>query len=77
LPAEFCLKVGGSGWPVTFSGKVQVTGNFLQVTGKFYVGAKFFRIAHPLDPENQTLTHVFVESDEISQRLWSAGDAGC
>ncbi len=47
-----------SGWAGTFSGKVQVTGNF-------YAGAKFFRIDHPLDPERKFLLHACVESDQM------------
>jgi hypothetical protein len=62
--------VDGSGWAGIFSGKVDVTSNFC-------AGAKFFHVDHPLDPENQTLTHACGEGDEISQRLSSAGDEGC
>jgi hypothetical protein len=41
-----------------FDGDVTVTGDF-EVSG-----AKNFRIDHPLDPANKTLTHAAVESDE-------------
>jgi hypothetical protein len=47
-----------SGWAGTFSGKAQVTGNF-------FAGAKFFRIDHPLDPENRILLHASIESNEM------------
>lgn len=47
-----------NGWAGTFSGKAQVTGNF-------YAGAKFFRIDHPVEPENKLLVHACVESDEM------------
>lgn len=47
-----------TGWAGTFSGKAQVTGNF-------YAGAKFFRIDHPLAPQDKYLVHACVESDEM------------
>jgi hypothetical protein len=50
--------LSSTGWAGTFSGNAQVTGNF-------YAGAKFFRIDHPLDPENAMLVHACVESDEM------------
>ena len=47
-----------NGWAGTFSGKAQVTGNF-------YAGAKFFKIDHPMEPEEKFLIHACVESDEM------------
>jgi hypothetical protein len=51
--------VGGSGqlWAGWFSGNVNVTGTLSK-------GAGSFVIDHPLDPENKTLRHNFVESPE-------------
>jgi hypothetical protein len=47
-----------------FFGNVTVSGN-LSVTGSVSKGSGTFAIDHPLDPENKTLTHAFVESPEM------------
>jgi hypothetical protein len=50
-----------AGW---FVGKVRVNGN-LEVTGSIGQPAGTTRVDHPLDPENQYLSHAFVESPEM------------
>jgi hypothetical protein len=50
--------LSSTGWAGTFSGNAQVTGSF-------FGGAKFFRIDHPLEPENKYLIHSCVESNEM------------
>ncbi len=47
-----------------FGGDVYVTGN-LNVDGIILKGGGGFRIDHPLDPENSTLSHAFVESPDM------------
>jgi hypothetical protein len=47
-----------------FFGNVTVGGN-LTVTGSVAKGSGTFAIDHPLDPENKTLSHAFVESPEM------------
>ncbi len=47
-----------------FFGNVTVTGN-LTVNGSVSKGSGTFAIDHPMDPENKTLTHAFVESPEM------------
>lgn len=47
-----------------FFGNVTVNGN-LTVTGSVAKGSGTFAIDHPLDPENKTLSHAFVESPEM------------
>jgi len=47
-----------------FVGAVQITGN-LSVSGTVSKGGGTFTIDHPLDPENRTLAHSFVESPEM------------
>lgn len=50
--------ISSSGYAGYFSGKVNVTGNLTKSGGSF-------RIDHPLDPENQYLSHSFVESPDM------------
>ena len=50
--------LSSTGWAGTFSGNAQATGNF-------FAAAKFFRIDHPVDPENKYLIHSCVESNEM------------
>ncbi len=58
-------------WPwgtPTASNRVVVGGGAtvdLQVSGNLYKGGGSFLIDHPLDPENKTLQHSFVESPEM------------
>jgi hypothetical protein len=52
---------GYSGW---FGGDVLVTGD-LTVRGSIVRPAGTTRLDHPLDPENQYLTHAFVESPDM------------
>jgi len=52
--------VGGGRFAGYFNGPVRVNGDFT-VSG----GTKNFAIDHPLDPENRTLYHAAVESDEV------------
>jgi hypothetical protein len=47
-----------------FTGNVVITGN-LTVTGSVSKGSGSFQIDHPLDPENKTLSHSFVESPDM------------
>jgi hypothetical protein len=47
-----------------FGGDVKVTGN-LDVDGTISKQGGGFRIDHPLDPENRTLSHSFVESPDM------------
>jgi hypothetical protein len=54
----------GGGYAGFFSGNVFVTGN-LEVEGSIGQPAGLTRLDHPLDPENQTLSHAFVESPEM------------
>ncbi|KFB75047.1 hypothetical protein [Candidatus Accumulibacter cognatus] len=53
----------GPKWAGYFVGNVQVNGN-LHVNGVLSKGSGTFLIDHPLDPENKTLRHSFVESPE-------------
>ncbi len=53
----------GTNWAGYFVGDVRVTGN-LTVNGTLSKGSGGFLIDHPLDPENKTLYHNFVESPE-------------
>jgi len=46
-----------------FEGNVEITGD-LHVAGSISKGGGTFLIDHPLDPENRTLRHSFVESPE-------------
>ena len=55
------LDVNGTG---RFSGNVQIVGN-LAVTGIVTKLAGSFKIDHPLDPANKTLSHSFVESPDM------------
>jgi hypothetical protein len=52
------LHSGGFGYAGYFVGNVHATGTWT-------AGAKAFKIDHPLDPENMTLTHSCVESPEM------------
>jgi hypothetical protein len=49
---------GSLAWAGYFWGRVHVTGNLSKSGGSF-------KIDHPLDPENQTLSHSFVESPDM------------
>jgi len=53
----------GAAWSGYFTGNVRVKGN-LNVDGTVTKGGGTFLIDHPLDPENRTLSHSFVESPE-------------
>jgi hypothetical protein len=57
-------EASGSGNAGQFNGNVQITGN-LTVDGTLSKGGGTFRIDHPLDPANRTLSHSFVESPEM------------
>ncbi len=52
---------GGGG---SFGSDVQITGN-LNVSGTLSKGGGSFKIDDPLDPENKTLSHSFVESPDM------------
>jgi len=54
----------GTGHAGQFEGHVKITGN-LSVSGTVSKGGGTFTIDHPLDPENRTLAHSFVESPEM------------
>ena len=54
----------GTSWAGYFLGNVVVSGN-LSVTGSISKGSGTFKIDYPLDPENKTLTHSFVESPDM------------
>jgi hypothetical protein len=53
-----------TGFAGYFNGNVHVTGN-LTVSGSFPQPAGTTRLDHPLDPENQYLSHAFVESPDM------------
>jgi len=53
--------VGYAGY---FNGRVSVFGN-MQVVGTLSKSAGAFKIDHPLDPANKTLSHSFVESPDM------------
>jgi hypothetical protein len=55
---------GNTGWPTTFTGSVNITGN-LAVGGSVSKGSGSFKIDHPLDPLNRYLVHSFVESPDM------------
>ncbi|WP_326710043.1 hypothetical protein OG758_12445 [Streptomyces sp. NBC_01474] len=66
------LGASTEGYAGYFNGKVRVSGDLLKSAGGF-------EIDHPLDPENQTLRHSFVESDErrnIYSDMIVTGDDG-
>jgi len=55
---------GGTASAGDFTGNVYVHGN-LNVSGSVSKGSGSFKIDHPLDPENQYLSHSFVESPDM------------
>jgi len=57
-------EAAGTGNAGQFDGNVQITGDLL-VNGTVSKGGGTFRIDHPLDPANRTLSHSFVESPEM------------
>ncbi len=63
-PDEFGVGVlgWGPGGPDAYAGYFD---GRLRATGTFSSANKFFRIDHPLDPENKYLQHSCVESDEM------------
>ncbi len=56
--AIYGSKAGGGNYAGYFSGNVHVTGTLSKTAGSF-------RIDHPLDPANSTLSHSFVESPDM------------
>ncbi len=58
--------VEGSTWGIAgiFDGQVKIYGN-LDVQGTLTKSGGSFKIDHPLDPENQYLSHSFVESPDM------------
>lgn len=54
----------GDTWGGFFNGNVYVVGN-LHVQGELSKEAGSFKIDHPLDPANKTLSHSFVESPDM------------
>jgi hypothetical protein len=61
-PALYASSTGGLA--AHLAGNVTVTSN-LQVNGTLTKGAGSFKIDHPLDPANKTLSHSFVESPDM------------
>ncbi len=53
-----------SGYAGYFADRVKIAGN-LEVVGTLSKSAGTFKIDHPLDPENRTLSHSFVESPDM------------
>jgi hypothetical protein len=56
--------VSGAGFAGWFVGNTRMEGN-LNVTGSVFKGGGGFKIDHPLDPANKTLSHSFVESPDM------------
>jgi hypothetical protein len=54
----------GGGFAGFFSGRVRIDGN-LAVLGTLTKSSGSFKIDHPLDPANKTLSHSFVESPDM------------
>ncbi len=57
-------RLGMNGLSGEFWGDVEINGD-LDVSGTITAGTKLFRIDHPLDPENQYLQHVSIESPDM------------